>query len=506
MAVHASHESRPVSDGGEALTPGGLPIRHLSVNFRGDPSRVVLVPFGASQRHLTEVFDLVAGMGEAEVEGALDRVMAAFSSRHARIEELFDGYYGDAAQSAGRDDAATSARRRLIGAYFTAEYSLESAALFNPSLVIHPDQTHMPPEGVRVVLSLRAVGEGHRSSVVFRTGCLGPGTVATFDPPGEFTARAPVVTDKRYNRGLFRRKLGEMVVPAGPVDAVLGGLPEWFTLTELESALAAYLPRPDRTEADRMVRRSMLWLAYANYEVRLEADRPVSDLVLFPRSASEARGIEDLRLVRFREDDGATTYYGTYTGFDGTNILPLMLDTPDFHTVNIHTLNGACIQNKGLALFPRRIGGRYAMCGRIDGRNLYLMYSDNVYFWHSAEILARPRYPWEFRLIGNCGSPLETPEGWLLITHGVGPMRRYCIGAMLLDLEDPSRIRGRLPESLLAPAGEDREGYVPNVVYSCGSLIHAGNLWLPYAVSDTWTRIAVMPLDELLDRLIRSGP
>ena len=251
---------------------------------------------------------------------------------------------------------------------------------------------------------------------------------------------------------------------------------------------------------------SMIWLARANYRLELDADEDLSDLILFPRSDTDIRGIEDMRLVRFEEQNGETCYFGTYVAYDGQHVLPMIMETNDFRSISMHSLNGRCVQNKGMALFPRRINGHYAMVSRIDGQNLYLMYSDMVHFWESATLLAVPKYPWELCLMGNCGSPIETPEGWLLIVHGVGPMRRYCLGAMLLDLDDPFRIRGRLRMPLLEPTEAEREGYVPNVVYSCGGLLHQGWLILPYAVADTSTRIASIPLDELLARLIADGP
>jgi predicted GH43/DUF377 family glycosyl hydrolase len=246
----------------------------------------------------------------------------------------------------------------------------------------------------------------------------------------------------------------------------------------------------------------LLALADANYTLSRPAGGRISDLIMFPQSPYESRGVEDLRLVRFTEPGGSTTYYGTYTAFDGRGILPMLMQTDDFQTVKVSTLNGACAVNKGLALFPRRIRDRYVMCSRIDGQNLFLMSSDRVTFWETAEPLAQPAFPWEYRLIGNCGSPIETPEGWLLLTHGVGPVRQYAIGAMLLDLEDPRKIRGRLREPLLVPPESLRDGYVPNVVYTCGALLHAGRLFSPYAAADEVTVMARVDLAELLARLL----
>ena len=242
-------------------------------------------------------------------------------------------------------------------------------------------------------------------------------------------------------------------------------------------------------------------MAHSNYQLELPREAEASELVIFPQTSSESHGIEDLRMVRFVEDDGTVTYYGTYTAFDGYHVLPQLIETRDFLRIGVHTINGACARTRAWP-FSRRIGGHYVMCSRIDGENLYIMFSDIVHFWETAELLDTPRYPWGLVQIGNCGSPLETPEGWLLLTHGVGPMRTYCIGAMLLDLNDPLKVIGCLDEPLITPTEKERDGYVPNVVYSCGAMIHNGNLYLPFATSDMITRFAIVSLDSLLNRLI----
>ena len=275
-----------------------------------------------------------------------------------------------------------------------------------------------------------------------------------------------------------------------------------FTSAQLEEAVVEARIAGSETLHIEESLQEIGWLAHSNYELQLSREAEASELVIFPQSMNESHGIEDLRMVRFVEDDGTVTYYGTYTAFDGYHVLPQLIETRDFLRIGVHTINGACARNKGMALFPRRIGGHYVMCSRIDGENLYIMYSDIVHFWETAELLPTPHYPWGLVQIGNCGSPLETPEGWLLLTHGVGPMRTYCIGAMLLDLNDPLKIIGCLDEPLIAPTEKERDGYVPNVVYSCGAMIHNGDLYLPFATSDMITRFAVVPLDSLLNRLI----
>ncbi len=283
---------------------------------------------------------------------------------------------------------------------------------------------------------------------------------------------------------------------------VLDRLADAFTLAQLEHAITE--ARDAASTALRLESsfHDIRWLAQSNYQLELPREADASEVVIFPQTSNESHGIEDLRMVRFVDDDGTVTYYGTCTAFDGYRVLPQMIETRDFLKIGVHTINGACALNKGMAIFPRRIGGHYVMCSRIDGENLYIMFSDIVHFWETATPLQTPRQPWEFVQIGNCGSPLETPEGWLLLTHGVGPMRTYCIGAMLLDLNDPLKVIGCLDEPLITPTEKERDGYVPNVAYSCGAMIHGGRLYLPFATSDMVTRIAMVSLDSLLNRLI----
>jgi len=482
-------------------------VQNLSIKLQANIRRVILLPFYImGQANVGVIFDRVDRLSDAEVGEALATVADGFSRRHRRLDETLEEHYQIAARLVGRTDGLSPSRRLLIGAYFSMEYSLESAALFNPSIVPHPDQSGLPEGSLRFVMSLRAVGEGHLSSTVFQTGVINSDLTIRLDPSGAFSAHCRSTPDRVYHKGLFVRKLAEMGVHLQHAGAVFDRLDERFTIRKLDRAVAEAQEQTGAALSAENVIGAIQWLARANYQLRLAPEDEIRDLILFPRSESEARGIEDMRLVRFVDDDGSVTYYGTYTGFDGEHILPLMMETKDFRTLNVHTLNGDRVQNKGMALFPRRLDGHYVMCSRIDGQNLYLMASDMPYFWETATLLAEPRHSWELRIIGNCGSPLETPEGWLLLTHGVGPMRRYCLGAMLLDLDDPFRIRGRLKRPLIAPTEEEREGYVPNVVYSCGALIHRGRLVLPYAVSDTATRVATIALDELLERLLEDGP
>lgn len=493
------------------ISMGPVPVRYHSFRLIGEERRVILLSFisgsftSGNRQQVQALFEFLESLTDEKVADELARVEQRYAGRHADFrEQLLENF--DKAKNVSGMDLRNHARRLLAGSYFTMEYAFQASALFNPSIVAHPDQSGLPQGSLRFVMSLRAVGEGHVSSVVFHTGILDGAGGVTFDPPATFTAPTQISPDRYYVKGLFQRRLVELGLDGAIVDDCLKTLQESFSPAELEAAISQIR---STTEVDAKLHtclESILWLGRSNYRLSLAPGSAVNQLFLFPKSDNESRGIEDLRMVRFVEDNGSVAYYGTYTAFNGTSIMPALIETNDFRTVSVHTLNGACAQNKGMALFPRRIDGRYVMCSRIDGRNLFLMYSDNIHFWESAKILASPKFAWEFRLIGNCGSPIETPEGWLLITHGVGALRQYAIGAMLLDLQDPSIIRGRLREPMIVSTEDEREGYVPNVVYSCGSLVWYGRLVLPYAISDRKTAVAEIDLNTLLSKLMADGP
>ena len=443
--------------------------------------------------------------GEAERESAI--MLERFAERHQKLERFLLKRFEEVRDHVITDRPLSESQRLLIGAYFTLEYSLEAAALFNPSIVPHPDQSALTPGSLRFVLSLRATGEGHLSSIVFRTGVIDGDGQISVNEPTRFVTGAEVHPNPSYDKQLFVRTLRELALLAPEAQRLMDQLGERFTFEQLTTVTG----EPLRTGRGlggtlRRTTENVLAVARANYEVSFEPSDRFSERVIFPMAPAEARGIEDARFVRFCDDDGCATYYATYTAFDGQVTLPQLLETEDFVSFKISTLNGPEVQNKGMALFPRKVRGHYAMLSRQDGENIYLMYSDMLHFWYEKQLLLRPTFPWEFVQLGNCGSPIETDAGWLVLTHGVGPMRRYSIGAILLDLENPGRVIGRLPEPLLDPIPEEREGYVPNVVYSCGALVHAGRLILPYAMSDQCTSFATVPLDELLRELKANPP
>src|SRR6476660_1643735 len=423
--------------------------------------------------------------------------MREFRERHQRTREFFLSRFEQVRKYLLTDLPLAESRRLLIGAYFTQEYALESAALFNPSMVWHPDQSDLPAGSRRFILSLRATGEGHISSITFRSGVIDAENRIRMDEPTRFVAAPDLVPNALYDKNLFYRKLTELGINGPLTDQVMSALGDHFTLGDLEHTLQNVL-RHNRARQREFepIAHTMVVLAKANYEIRFGPDLDVSERIIFPSSPTETNGIEDARFVRFANDDGRVCYYATYTAYDGRMILPQMLETEDFLHFKVSTLNGPEVRNKGFALFPRMVNGQYAMLSRQDNENIYLMYSDMPHFWYSKALIAKPTYPWEFVQLGNCGSPIETEAGWLVLTHGVGPMRKYALGAFLLDRNNPARVIGRLETPLLEPNANEREGYVPNVVYSCGALPPGRDLVIPYAMSDYASTFATVHVDD----------
>jgi predicted GH43/DUF377 family glycosyl hydrolase len=480
-----------------------LKVQRLPIRFKNDIRRVITRQFEIdSAARVQNIIDRVGGLSDSQVDRVLGRVLKKFQGRHKKITDVFQDHYRSAIDLTGHSNNLSANHCLLIGSYLTTEYSIESAALFNPSIVKHRNQRNLAPGAVRFIMSFRATGEGHISSIVFRSGIIHPDHNITVDPPSRYSHRVRTSPDRLYEKQLFRRKLNDIGVDEAAVGEVMNRLGEQFTIVELERAMADATDMASEKLVYERACKSMLWLARSNYQLELSKEAEAAEVVIFPQTVNERHGIEDLRMVNFVDDDGTSTFFGTYTAFDGYRTLPQLMETTDFLKIGIHTLNGARAQNKGMALFPRRIGGHYVMCSRLDGENLYIMYSDIVHFWETAELLQTPKQHWEFVQIGNCGSPLETPEGWLLLTHGVGPMRTYCIGAMLLDLNDPLKVIGQLEEPLITANEEERDGYVPNVVYTCGAMIHNDHLYIPFSTSDHVTRFAYVSLPRLLEKLI----
>jgi len=481
-----------------------IPIRHHEIALVPESARVILRPFiPASIQRITTVIGRALALSEEEAVRDLSAVLKDFDARHVDIESPLLANYEKVVPHIFTQRPLSKERKLLIGALFSGEYALESAALFNPSIVPHPDQGGVPEGALRFIMSLRATGEGHISSIEFRTGLIDPEGDIRLDPISRFVTAPELDPNPSYKKTPFVVKLHEMGFDNGASADVMESLDENFTRSELNhSVLRIRRETLPVTQGLTSTLSCIQWLADSNYEMHFPPNLPMSERIIFPVSANESNGIEDARFVRFTDDDGTVNYFATYTAYNGHAILPQLIETHDFLNFRVLTLNGADVQNKGMALFPRRINGCYAMLSRQDDENLFIMLSDNSHYWSDPRLIMRPAEIWESVKIGNCGSPIETEAGWLVITHGVGPMRKYCIGAALLDLQDPTKVLGRLSEHLISPDADGREGYVPNVVYSCGSLIHGRDLILPYAMSDHASTIVSVPLDELLSRLV----
>jgi predicted GH43/DUF377 family glycosyl hydrolase len=467
------------------------------------PGEETLLP-GTTRAHL--LMGRILAIPESQVHATYAEVVKRFESRHHDFEALLDHHFQLVAEYLPADTRLSDARRLLIGSYFTHEYSVEAAALFNPSIVEAPDQTGLRAGAKRFVMSLRAVGEGHLSSIEFRSGVLDADGSISVEAPAERLVAGRRTSPADFDKRRFSMKLLELGASNTVSSNVMDHLGARFTLDELEASIAAVEahgpPAAISFETVKIIRA----LASSNYVTTFPSDSALSERVIFPAGPHETRGMEDARFVRFTEPDGHVKYYATYTAYDGFEILPQLIETTDFVRFAISTLNGAAAQNKGMALFPRQLAGKYVMLSRKDRENLHLSTSNDVHDWHDVRELFRPQQPWEMLQIGNCGSPIETDAGWLVLTHGVGPMRRYVIGALLLDLDDPQRVVGYLQRPLIEPDEDEREGYVPNVVYTCGAIVHDGQLIIPYGYSDAGVAIAQVPLGEVLDTLRASPP
>ena len=476
-------------------------LRRNATILKPDQTRVLLRPFspGGPER-ISGIISRIMSLPEDQVSPLLDEVSGEFSQRHQDIRAVFLERFQQVRELQLSSTEISEQRCMLIGSYFLAEYSLESAALFNPSIVAHPDQNGVPEGALRCVLSLRATGEGHISSITFRTGVLHPdGNIEVLTPNG-FLTEPKQFPNPQYLKAIFGRKLFELGLTSEFTRQVMNRLPESFALEELRASLQAEQFRmPDGRTHQKQDEAQGIWMvARSNYEVQFEPEEQLSERILFPATPSQRNGIEDARFVRFQEEDGTFVYYATFTAYDGRVVVPELVRTSDFLLFRFITLNGPAAQNKGMALFPRKINGRYAMLSRQDNENIYIMFSENIHFWHETKLLLKPQFPWELVQIGNCGSPIETEAGWLVLSHGVGAMRQYGIGAFLLDRDDPSKVIGRLREPLIKPNEQEREGYVPNVVYTCGAILYRGDLIIPYGLADHATGFATVALADVL--------
>lgn len=488
-----------------------LEVKRKNITFYPDPTRVIARFLYTGDERSMNIIRKVMDMDEESVKKALNQVLRDFSKRHRNVSKIFEKHFNRLDHLFPKMDldpgAMSTARKVLMGSYFTMEYSIESAALFNPSVVEHPDQSELAFGEQRIILSFRGTGEGHISSILFRTGVLDKDNKLTLEESGQMLDEAEVVKRHIYDKKSFISKLDEMqsfnnIVPPA---LVLDKLGDEFTYGELKRTVELIRSELHLTPAKELLLKEIMWLASSHYEIEFSLDTAISERVIFPVSETEKNGIEDARFVKFTCEGGKTCYYATYTAYDGMAIMPKLLETDDFYHFKVIPLHGEIVQNKGMALFPRKIRDKFAMLCRIDGVNNYIAFSDRINMWREAKLFQQPQYPWEFVQIGNGGSPVETEEGWLVITHAVGPMREYVLGAALLDLDEPERLIGRLKEPLLIPNKDEREGYVPNVVYSCGSIIHNGDLIIPYAMSDYSSTYAIVGLKSLLHQLKNGG-
>ena len=477
-------------------------VKRRPTVLNAESARVITRPHIPGDEARTKVLiDRVSKLRDEDVQHLLDAVMQDFSGRHRNFRKALERNFSRIAEHVPKRTALSAEQQLLLGAYCTAEYSVEAAALFNPSIVPHPDQKGVDKGSQRFVMSFRVTGEGHVSSIEFRSGIIDENHDIYFDPISRYVATPEMHTDPVYHRLHFQRKLEEMGARDRVTNQLLKGLGETFTFDELEKRIQKLRSTKFRLKDKHHVIDTALWLARSNYEVIFRPDEQISERVIFPVSENESAGIEDARFVRFKDDDKSVIYYATYTAYNGFTILPQILETTDFLTFKMHTISGKAAQNKGMALFPRKINGNFVMLSRLDGVNNYIMFSDSIRHWDEAELLQEPVHPLEFVQVGNCGSPVETSAGWLALFHGVGPMRKYSVWGELLDLDDPSQVIGRLDEPILTPDEHERDGYVPNVVYTCGSMLHGDTLIIPYGIADQRCRIATVSVTELLSQL-----
>lgn len=481
-------------------------VERLPIQIEPDPQRVLSRFFVTDEQKARRRIDRALSLTDDETTQIISELVRQYDGKHYDIDEVWLEHYQRVASLLPKNTPPLSiARRQLIGAYFTMDYALEAVALFNPSIVPSLNQDDLLPDSLRFTLSLRAVGEGHVSSIVMRNGVIDAENNITLAPPNPTRRALPEEIDATFKTANYKRTLHDLGALGPLEELVLDRIGDRVSSADLQRELEHARDDAASLEQWQQTQDNLISLMESNHRLQIPNGADLSELVIFPVSQNESRGIEDLRLVQFTDDGGTTTLCGTYTAFNGHTIFPTMLIVNGNGSIQSHTMSGRHARNKGMALFPRKINGRFVMSGRLDGENLYILESDNPLVWNEGRLSLEPKYWWQFSVIGNCGSPIETPEGWILLTHGVGPMRQYSIGAVLLDLEDPARVIGELTEPLISPTEDERIGYVPNVVYTCGALLHNGSLIIPYAVSDVITKFAKVNIDELLSELRLHG-
>ncbi len=476
-----------------------LEVRRTDIKITADPTKVLplYLYFGKKER-IIEIVSSVISLDDNIVEKTLNQVFKEFERRHIDFRGIILNHYQIIASRVEIPNGLSLSRKLLIGAYFTKEYSIESAALFNPSIVVHPDQNGKNNDIIRFIMSLRATGEGHISSIVFRTGSVSNNGEVLLDKASDKMIagkkNSNIVYKKTfiYDRAQFSKKINQEVFEY---------LPDEFSEKEAYRIIADIKKKNlFKLKGTKEVLKAIF---DTNYEVTFNKNISLNTKVIFPSSEAESMGMEDVRFVEFTENNNKN-YFGTYTAYNGKNINVQIIETDDFNTFKIRSLHGKAAQDKGMALFPEKINGKYAMIARQGGNSISIMYSDDIYFWNEYKIIQKPERVWEMTQLGNNGSPIKTPYGWLLLTHAVGPMRKYVLSATLLDLNNPEKVLATLDEPLLSPNSSEREGYVPNVVYTCGFIHHGENLIIPYAMSDSATSFATVDLHTLLNELLKN--
>ena len=482
------------------------PLRRIDLRLSPDPARVIarlFVPDEAMPGHHSRargILERVLELSDDEVTDALADLRRRFSSRHRDLDGLFERHFALVAPRLAAGEATPEPRRLLIGAYFTAEYATEGAALTNPSMVDHPDQGGLAPGQRRFVMSGRAVGEGHISCIAFRTGVVDAGGNIEVDDPGPFLDVGESVPTS-YRQGPFWAQLEQLGSANETAAYVFDRLPDPFDRPALDAAVGQIPARMRRFQPAQETIQWFEWIAANHYSVTFPREGRLDERVLAPVGPSETNGMEDARFTRVVGEDDRASYVGTYTAYDGTHVVPQLIETDDFCTFRISQLSGSAAKNKGMAMFPRRVGGQHLSLSRYDRERSSVTRSEDGLCWEEAVTVDKPLHPWELIQAGNCGPPIETERGWLVLTHGVGPMRTYGLGALLLDLENPSKVVASTEQPLLLPDDTERDGYVPNVVYSCGGLRHGDLVVLPYGFGDQQISFVVLDLPRLLEQL-----
>lgn len=474
-------------------------VKRTDIKIMANPARVLplFLKFKDKDRVL-KIISNVVSLDELKVEKTLDQIFQEFESRHINFRDILLDHYHTIANKINIKDGLTLSRKYLIGAYFTKEYSIESAALFNPSITVHPEQNGFDNDRMKFIMSLRATGEGHISSIVFRTGLLSKDGSISLDK-----AEDKLIAAKKNNNAVYKKSfISERAQFYKKINLeIFNYLPDEFTEKEFYRIIAN-IKKKDLFKLNG-TKKAIESIFDTNYELSFKKSTPLNSKVIFPSSKAESMGMEDVRFVEFTENN-KKKYFGTYTAYNGKNIRVQLIETDDFNTFKIRSLHGKAAQDKGMALFPEKINGKYAMISRQGGNSISIMFSDNIYFWDEYQVIQNPKRQWEMTQIGNSGSPIKTKYGWLLLTHAVGPLRKYVLSATLLDLNKPEKVLATLDEPLLSPNSNEREGYVPNVVYTCGFVQYGKNLFIPYAMSDSATSFATVNLESLLGKLLQN--